>query len=39
MMEDFSKAPGCKDFNKMKVQYIMLVDVVTSKQVCVLISP
>ena len=39
VMEDFSKSPGCKDFNKMKVQYVMLVDVVTSKQVCVLISP
>jgi hypothetical protein len=35
--EDFSKAPGGKDFSKMKTQYVMFVDVV-SKQVCVSIS-
>jgi hypothetical protein len=29
------KAPGVKDFSKMKDQYVMFVDVVTSKQVCV----
>jgi hypothetical protein len=33
MMEDFSKAPGGKDFSKMKAQYTMFVDVVVSKQV------
>ena len=35
VMEDFSKAPGGKDFSKMKDQYSMLVDAVASKQVCV----
>ncbi len=35
VMEDFSKAPGDKDFIKMKSQYAMFVDVVVSKQVCV----
>jgi hypothetical protein len=34
-MEDFSKAPGGKDFSKMKAQYAMFVDAVASKQVCV----
>ena len=34
-MEDFSKVPGGKDFSKMKVQYVMFVDDVVSKQVCV----
>jgi hypothetical protein len=37
-MEDFSKAPGGKDFNKMKAQYAMFVDDVVSKKVCVSIS-
>ena len=35
VMEDFSKAPGGKDFSKMKAQYAMFVDAVSSKQVCV----
>jgi hypothetical protein len=35
VMEDFSKAPGDKDFSKMKTQYVMFVDVVISKEVCV----
>ncbi len=35
VMEDFSKAPGGKDFSKMKAQYVMFVDSVVSKQVCV----
>ncbi len=35
VIKDFSKAPGGKDFSKMKSQYSMFVDVVTSKQVCV----
>jgi hypothetical protein len=35
LMENFSKAPGGKDFNKMKTQYSMFVDTVSSKQVCV----
>ena len=35
----FSKAPGGKDFSKMKTQYVMFVDTVTSKQVCVSESP
>jgi hypothetical protein len=35
VMEDFSKAPGGKDFSKMKPQYVMFVDAVVSKQVCV----
>jgi hypothetical protein len=39
VMEDFSKAPGGKDFSKMKAQYVMFVDVVASKQVCVSVSP
>ncbi len=34
-MEDFSKVPGGKDFSKMKTQYTMFVDVVSSKKVCV----
>jgi hypothetical protein len=34
-MEQFSKTPGGKDFNRMKVQYSMFVDTVVSKQVCV----
>ena len=34
-MEDFSKAPGGKEFSKMKAQYSMFVDTVISKQVCV----
>ncbi len=38
VMEDFSKAPGGKDFSKMKAQYVMFVDAVASKQVCVSIS-
>jgi hypothetical protein len=38
VMEGFSKAPGGKDFNKMKTQYAMFVDPVVSKQVCVSIS-
>ncbi len=33
VMEDFSKAPGGKDFSKMKSQYAMFVDTVTSNQV------
>jgi hypothetical protein len=35
VMEDFSKDPGGKDFIKMKCQYSMFVDAVTSKQECV----
>jgi hypothetical protein len=35
VMEDFSKARGDKDFSKMKPQYVMFVDTVDSKQVCV----
>jgi hypothetical protein len=35
VMEDFSKAPGVKDLNKMKGQYEMFVYVVGSKQVTV----
>ncbi len=35
VMEDFSKAPGGKDFIKMKPQYSMFVDDVVSNQVCV----
>jgi hypothetical protein len=35
VMEDFSKPPGDKDFSKMKVQYVMFVDDVPTKQVCV----
>ncbi len=35
VMQDFSKAPGDKDFSKMKVQYVMFVDAVVSKEVCV----
>ncbi len=35
VMEDFSKAPGGKDLNKMKVQHEMFVDTVGSKQVTV----
>jgi hypothetical protein len=35
VMEDFSKAPGGKDFSKMKAQYTMFVDAVASKEVCV----
>ena len=35
VMEDFSKAPGGKDLNKMKTQYEMFVDVVGSNQVTV----
>ena len=35
VMEDFSKAPGDKDFIKMKAQYQMFVDTVGSKQVTV----
>jgi hypothetical protein len=31
VMEDFSKAPGGKDFSKMKAQYAMFVDDVASK--------
>jgi hypothetical protein len=38
VMEACSKAPGGKDFSKMKAQYTMFVDVVTSKEVCVSIS-
>jgi hypothetical protein len=38
VMEDFSKAPGGKDFSKMKSQYAMFVDDVVSNQVCVSIS-
>ena len=34
VMEDFSKAPGGKDFSKMKAQYDMFVDDVVSNQVC-----
>ena len=33
VMEDFSKAPGGKDLNKMKWEYTMFVDTVGSKQV------
>jgi hypothetical protein len=32
VMKDFAKAPGVKDFNKMKSQYQMFVDTVDSKQ-------
>ena len=39
LMEDFSKAPGGKDFIKMKAQYVMFVDDVSSNQVCVSVSP
>jgi hypothetical protein len=35
VMKDFSKAPGGKDFSKMKAQYEMFMDVVDSKQVTV----
>ena len=35
VMEDFLKAPGEKDFIKMKAQYSMFVDDVATKQVCV----
>ncbi len=35
VMVDFSKAPGGKDFSKMKAQYAMFVDPVASNQVCV----
>ncbi len=35
VMEDFSKTPGGKDFSKMKTQYVMFVDDLASKQVCV----
>jgi hypothetical protein len=35
VMEDFAKAPGGKDFSKMKAQYHMFVDAVGSKQVTV----
>jgi hypothetical protein len=35
VMDDFSKAPGGKDLNKMKTQYEMFVDVVDSSQVTV----
>ena len=35
VMEDFSKAQGCKHFSKMKVQYEMFVDAVGSNQVTV----
>jgi hypothetical protein len=35
VVEDFSKSPGGKDFSKIKVQYVMFVDAVASKQVCV----
>ncbi len=35
VMKDFSKVPGGKDFSKMKTQYVMFVDDVVSKQVCV----
>ncbi len=38
VMEDFSKGPGDKDFSKMETQYVMFVNVVGSKQVCVSIS-
>jgi hypothetical protein len=31
VMEDFSKTPGGKDFIKMKAQYTMFVDTVSSK--------
>ena len=33
VMEDFSRAPDCKDLSKMKSQYAMFVDAVGSKQV------
>ena len=33
VMEDFSKAPGGPDFNKLKSQYALFVDTVGSKQV------
>ena len=35
VMKDFAKAPGGKDFSKMKAQYQMFVDAVGSKQVTV----
>ncbi len=35
VMEDFWRAPGDMDFRKMKGQYVMFVDDVVSKQVCV----
>jgi hypothetical protein len=35
VMEDFSKAPGGKDLNKMKSQYEMFLDDVGSKQLTV----
>jgi hypothetical protein len=35
VMEDFSKTPGDKDFSKLKVQNVMFVDAVVSKQMCV----
>ena len=35
VMKDFAKAPGGKDFSKMKSQYQMFVDAVDSKQVTV----
>ena len=35
VMKDFAKAPGGKDFSKMKSQYQMFVDTVHSKQVTV----
>jgi hypothetical protein len=34
VMEDFSKAPGGKDFIKMKVQYVMFVDPTKRRHVC-----
>ena len=39
VMEDFFKAAGGKDFSNMKTQYVMFVDDVVSKQVCVSVSP
>ena len=39
VMEDFSKTPEGEDFSKMKAQYTMFVDVVSSKQVCVSVPP
>ena len=35
VMKDFAKAPGGKDFSKMKSQYQMFVDTVGSKKVTV----
>jgi hypothetical protein len=35
VMEDFLKDTRGKDFSKMKTQYVLFVDVVVSKQVCV----